>query len=47
MDIRLEEMCESIGKDMKYFTWTIPPEAPEGWGLGNGEQWLKDHPWEP
>jgi hypothetical protein len=22
------------------FTWEIPPEAPPGWGMGRGEEWL-------
>ena len=22
------------------FTWEIPPEAPPGWGIGKGEEWL-------
>ena len=32
---------------MTYFTWEIPPDAPEGWGMGNGEKWLKgnDNAW--
>ena len=27
------------------FTWTIPPEAPPGWGRGYvaGEKWLKEN----
>lgn len=24
----------------KMFTWEIPPEAPDGWGIGKGEEYL-------
>lgn len=27
----------------KMFTWEIPPEAPPGWGKGNGEAYLIEH----
>jgi hypothetical protein len=44
LDLRLEELCERLGRPIEYATWTIPPEAPPGWGMGNGDQWLRDNP---
>lgn len=31
-------------KPSKMSTWTIPKEAPPGWGMGRGLEWLRENP---
>ena len=35
------------GQPLEYTTWKIPKDAPPGWGMGNGEKWLKENPMFP
>jgi hypothetical protein len=44
LDLKMELMHEALGKKAMYTTWTIPPDAPPGWGLGNGVAYLRDNP---
>jgi hypothetical protein len=39
----IDDLIKSLPRE-KLFIPEIPPEAPPGWGLGNGDQWLIDHP---
>jgi hypothetical protein len=44
MDYRMMEQCERLGRQPDFLTWTIPPEAPPGWGMGKGDEYLRANP---
>ena len=41
----MERLLEYERLGGKVWRPVIPPEAPPGWGLGNGEKWLKENAW--
>ena len=47
MDRRIEETLKANNpdKEVLYSTWTIPKDAPPGWGRGHGAKYLRENPW--
>ena len=41
----MERLLEYERLGGKVWRPVIPPEAPPGWGMGNGEKWLKENAW--